>query len=124
MTLSAGREAIVAMLGPGDFFGEGCLAGDGLKVNRTLLSVVLFDWFSVFNGRPDKGSLYDSDRDVRRSSRRSSTSDPGTITREPRRSMPGNGLVWGTVTRGSFELTAAKWKRDTSAACKTRSRNG
>jgi CRP/FNR family cyclic AMP-dependent transcriptional regulator len=24
---SAGREAVVAMLGPGDFFGEGCLAG-------------------------------------------------------------------------------------------------
>lgn len=23
----AGREAVVAMLGPGDFFGEGCLAG-------------------------------------------------------------------------------------------------
>jgi CRP/FNR family transcriptional regulator, cyclic AMP receptor protein len=22
-----GREAVVAMLGPGDFFGEGCLAG-------------------------------------------------------------------------------------------------
>ena len=24
---SRGKEAVVAMLGPGDFFGEGCLAG-------------------------------------------------------------------------------------------------
>jgi CRP/FNR family cyclic AMP-dependent transcriptional regulator len=27
-----GREAIVAMLGPGDFFGEGCLAGQPVRV--------------------------------------------------------------------------------------------
>jgi CRP-like cAMP-binding protein len=27
-----GREAIVAMLGPGDFFGEGCLAGQALRI--------------------------------------------------------------------------------------------
>ncbi len=28
----AGREAVVAMLGPGDFFGEGCLAGQRLRM--------------------------------------------------------------------------------------------
>jgi len=28
----AGREAIVAMLGPGDFFGEGCLAGQPVRI--------------------------------------------------------------------------------------------
>ena len=28
----AGREAVVAMLGPGDFFGEGCLAGQVLRI--------------------------------------------------------------------------------------------
>jgi CRP/FNR family transcriptional regulator, cyclic AMP receptor protein len=28
----AGREAVVAMLGPGDFFGEGCLAGQHLRI--------------------------------------------------------------------------------------------
>jgi len=28
----AGREAVVAMLGPGDFFGEGCLAGQPLRM--------------------------------------------------------------------------------------------
>ena len=27
-----GREAVVAMLGPGDFFGEGCLAGQALRM--------------------------------------------------------------------------------------------
>jgi CRP-like cAMP-binding protein len=27
----AGREAVMAMLGPGDFFGEGCLAGQPLR---------------------------------------------------------------------------------------------
>jgi len=29
---NTGREAIVAMLGPGDFFGEGCLAGQPLRI--------------------------------------------------------------------------------------------
>ena len=28
----SGREAVVAMLGPGDFFGEGCLAGQALRI--------------------------------------------------------------------------------------------
>jgi CRP-like cAMP-binding protein len=28
----AGREAVVAMLGPGDFFGEGCLAGQPFRM--------------------------------------------------------------------------------------------
>src|SRR5476649_2858633 len=28
----AGREAVVAMLGPGDFFGEGCLAGQAARM--------------------------------------------------------------------------------------------
>src|SRR5919108_4741395 len=27
-----GREAVVAMLGPGEFFGEGCLAGQPLRI--------------------------------------------------------------------------------------------
>ncbi|MEP6915978.1 MAG: Crp/Fnr family transcriptional regulator [Acidobacteriota bacterium] len=30
----AGREAIVAMLGPSDFFGEGCLAGQTVRMGR------------------------------------------------------------------------------------------
>ena len=28
----AGREAVVAMLGPGFFFGEGCLAGQSIRI--------------------------------------------------------------------------------------------
>jgi CRP-like cAMP-binding protein len=28
----SGREAVVAMLGPGEFFGEGCLAGQGVRM--------------------------------------------------------------------------------------------
>ena len=28
----AGKEAVVAMLGPGDFFGEGCLAGQTVRI--------------------------------------------------------------------------------------------
>ena len=27
-----GREAVVALLGPGDFFGEGCLAGGAVRM--------------------------------------------------------------------------------------------
>src|SRR4029450_11306578 len=40
---SAGKEAVVAMLGPGDFLGEGCLAGQSVRmgtakaVSRTAL---------------------------------------------------------------------------------------
>jgi CRP/FNR family cyclic AMP-dependent transcriptional regulator len=30
----AGKEAIVAMLGPGDFFGEGCLAGQPVRMGN------------------------------------------------------------------------------------------
>jgi CRP/FNR family cyclic AMP-dependent transcriptional regulator len=29
---TAGKEAVIAMLGPGDFFGEGCLAGQPLRM--------------------------------------------------------------------------------------------
>jgi len=31
-----GREAVVAMLGPGDFFGEGCLAGQSLRMGSAM----------------------------------------------------------------------------------------
>jgi CRP-like cAMP-binding protein len=31
-----GREAVVAMLGPGDFFGEGCLAGQSLRIGSAM----------------------------------------------------------------------------------------
>ncbi len=40
-----GREAVVAMLGPGDFFGEGCLAGQPLRMGTATAitpSTILF----------------------------------------------------------------------------------
>jgi CRP-like cAMP-binding protein len=40
-----GKEAVVAMLGPGDFFGEGCLAGQKLRMgsaSATSTSAILF----------------------------------------------------------------------------------
>jgi CRP/FNR family transcriptional regulator, cyclic AMP receptor protein len=42
-----GREAVVAMLGPGDFFGEGCLAGQPFRMGTataiTPSTILLFD---------------------------------------------------------------------------------
>jgi CRP/FNR family cyclic AMP-dependent transcriptional regulator len=34
VTSSSGKEAVVAILRPGDFFGEGCIAGQPLRVSR------------------------------------------------------------------------------------------
>jgi CRP-like cAMP-binding protein len=57
---SAGREAVVAMLGPGDFFGEGCLAGQTVRMStatavmRTaLLRIPKRDMIRMLNGYPD-----------------------------------------------------------------------
>jgi CRP/FNR family cyclic AMP-dependent transcriptional regulator len=41
---SAGRQAVVAMLGPGEFFGEGCLAGQPVRMGSataTMASTIL-----------------------------------------------------------------------------------
>ena len=35
----AGRQAVVAMLGPGEFFGEGCLAGQAVRMGSATASV-------------------------------------------------------------------------------------
>jgi CRP/FNR family transcriptional regulator, cyclic AMP receptor protein len=39
-----GKEAIVAILGPGDFFGEGCLAGQAVRMGTAtaLISTIVF----------------------------------------------------------------------------------
>src|SRR5579863_1765320 len=43
----AGKEAVVAILGPGDFFGEGCLAGQPLRMGTasaiSLSSILVID---------------------------------------------------------------------------------
>jgi CRP/FNR family cyclic AMP-dependent transcriptional regulator len=57
---SAGKEAVVAMLGPGDFFGEGCLAGQPLRmgtaeaVMRTaLLRIAKRDMVRMLHEHPE-----------------------------------------------------------------------
>jgi CRP-like cAMP-binding protein len=57
---SAGKEAVVAMLGPGDFFGEGCLAGQPVRmatataVMRTaLLRIPRRDMIRMLNDHPE-----------------------------------------------------------------------
>ena len=56
---SAGKEAVVAMLGPGDFFGEGCLAGQPVRmgaataVMRTaLLRIMKRDMIRMLHDHP------------------------------------------------------------------------
>ena len=57
---SSGKEAVVAMLGPGDFFGEGCLAGQPLRmgsatavVPTTVLRIPKRDMSSALHERPE-----------------------------------------------------------------------
>jgi len=57
---SAGKEAVVAMLGPGDFLGEGCLAGQPLRmgtanaVMRTaLLRIPKRDMIRMLHDHPE-----------------------------------------------------------------------
>jgi CRP/FNR family cyclic AMP-dependent transcriptional regulator len=41
-----GKEAVVAILGTNDFFGEGCLAGQALRIAtvETMTDSVICDW--------------------------------------------------------------------------------
>ena len=57
---SAGKEAVVAMLGPGDFLGEGCLAGQPLRmgtakavVRTVLLRIPKRDMVKVLHQHSD-----------------------------------------------------------------------
>jgi CRP-like cAMP-binding protein len=57
---SAGKEAVVAMLGPGDFFGEGCLAGQPLRmgsatavVPTTVLRIQKKEMTQALHERPE-----------------------------------------------------------------------
>jgi CRP/FNR family cyclic AMP-dependent transcriptional regulator len=57
---SGGKEAVVGMLGPGDFFGEGCLAGQPLRIGtakavmRTeLLRIPKRDMVRLLHDRPE-----------------------------------------------------------------------
>jgi CRP-like cAMP-binding protein len=50
----AGKEAVVAILGPGDFFGEGCLAGHSIRMGTataiTPSTVLLIEKREMFKG--------------------------------------------------------------------------
>ena len=57
---SAGKEAVVAMLGPGDFFGEGCLAGQPLRmgtatavISSSLLRIAKRDMLRMLHEHSD-----------------------------------------------------------------------
>ena len=57
---SGGKEAVVAMLGPGDFVGEGCLAGQPLRMGTatavmrtTLLRIPRLDMVRMLHEHPD-----------------------------------------------------------------------
>lgn len=57
---SAGKEAVVAMLSPGDFIGEGCLAGQALRMatatavmRTTLLRIPRRDMIRMLNEYPE-----------------------------------------------------------------------
>jgi CRP/FNR family transcriptional regulator, cyclic AMP receptor protein len=55
-----GKEAVVAVLGPGDFFGEGCLAGQSVRMGRataitpsTVLVIKKSEMFKVLHEQHD-----------------------------------------------------------------------
>jgi len=57
---STGKEAVVAMLGPGDFFGEGCLAGQPVRmgtaaavVPSAILRIQKADMVRILHEHPD-----------------------------------------------------------------------
>jgi CRP/FNR family transcriptional regulator, cyclic AMP receptor protein len=57
---STGKEAVVALLGPGDFFGEGCLAAQTLRigtvkavVSTTVLRVMKTEMLQTLHEQPD-----------------------------------------------------------------------
>src|SRR5713101_3261617 len=60
---ATGREAVVAMLGPGDFFGEGCLAGQSVRMGtataNTASSLLLVEKAQMVRLLHDQHALSD-----------------------------------------------------------------
>jgi CRP-like cAMP-binding protein len=58
-----GKEAVVAILGPGDFFGEGCLAGQSIRMGTataiTFATVLLIEKKEMFKVLHEEHSLSD-----------------------------------------------------------------
>jgi CRP/FNR family cyclic AMP-dependent transcriptional regulator len=63
VTSQTGKEAIVAMLGPGDFFGEGCLAGQRLRIGSatalTPSAILLIDKDAMVEVLHDQRAMSD-----------------------------------------------------------------
>lgn len=58
-----GKEAVVAMLGPGDFFGEGCLAGQSVRMGMaraiTPTTVLVIEKSEMFKVLHEQNALSD-----------------------------------------------------------------
>ena len=61
----SGKEAVVAILGPGDFFGEGCLAGHSVRMGTakavspgTVLVIEKNEMFKVLHEQHDLSDLF------------------------------------------------------------------
>jgi len=61
----SGKEAVVAILGPGDFFGEGCLAGQSIRMGTataitptTVLVIEKSEMFKVLHEQHDLSDLF------------------------------------------------------------------
>jgi CRP-like cAMP-binding protein len=62
-----GKEAVIAMLGPGEFFGEGCLIGQPLRLatakamgDSEVMRVGKAEMIRVLNQEPAFGALFDA----------------------------------------------------------------
>jgi CRP/FNR family cyclic AMP-dependent transcriptional regulator len=62
---TSGKEAVIAMLGEGDFFGEGCLAGQQLRMasataleSSSLVRTKLDDMISALHDDPEFGAVF------------------------------------------------------------------
>lgn len=62
---SAGKEAVVGMMGPGDFFGEGCLAGQSVRMGTatattpaTVLAIAQRQMFDVLHEQHALSDLF------------------------------------------------------------------
>src|SRR4029077_11129274 len=60
---AAGKEAVVALLGPGDFFGEGCLAGQSIRMGTataiTASTVLIIEKNEMFKVLHEQHALSD-----------------------------------------------------------------
>src|SRR5277367_3067159 len=61
----AGKEAVIAILGPGDFFGEGCLAGQSVRIGTataitaaTVLVIEKGEMFKVLHAEHGLSDLF------------------------------------------------------------------